>query len=142
MYACGMHAWGSDQSASPGGMYRIRYTGRPCLLPVGLEAYSSGMKITFTESVDPRSASNLDNYLVDTWGLKRSASYGSDRYDEKSLRIESVTVSADGRTVTLMIPDIRPTWCMQISYKLKNTTGKIFTGTVQNTVHQLAPVEE
>jgi hypothetical protein len=138
MYACGMHAWGSDQSESPGGLYRIRYTGRASLLLIGLAAHASGITITFTQPVDPQSASRIDNYLVDTWGLKRSANYGSDRYDEKSLRITSAKVSADRRSVTLRIPDIRSTWCMQISYKLRNASGKTFTGTIQNTVHRLS----
>ena len=139
MYACGMHAWGSNQSKSAGGLYRIRYTGGESLLPIGLAAHTSGMTIKFTEEVDPKSASNPENFLVDTWGLRRSANYGSDRYDEKSLRITSAKLSADRRSVTLEIPDIRPTWCMQISYKLNSDSGKTFTGTIQNTVHHLSP---
>jgi hypothetical protein len=138
MYACGMNAWGSDQDESPGGIYRIRYTGRESLLPIGLAAHTKGMTITFTQPVEPQSASDPRNYLVDTWGLKRSANYGSDRYNEKSLVIKSAKPSADGRSVTLEIPDIRPTWCMQISYKLTSESGKTFTGTLQNTIHQLS----
>jgi hypothetical protein len=138
MYACGMHAWGSDQSESPGGLYRIRYTGAESLLPIGLAANTKGMTITFTGAVDSESASDPNNYLVDTWGLKRTAKYGSDLYDEQSLTIDSVEVSEDGRSVTLRIPQTRPTWCMQISYKLRSTSGKTFTGTIQNTVHKLA----
>ncbi|MFK8111432.1 MAG: DUF6797 domain-containing protein [Rubripirellula sp.] len=139
MYACGMHAWGSDQSESPGGLYRIRYTGQHSLLPVGLQARSNGMVIRFAEPVDPDSASKPENYLVDTWGLKRTANYGSARYDEKSLKIVSAKVSDDGRMVTLELPEVRPTWCMQISYKVKDLAGDTFTGTIQNTVHRLAP---
>jgi putative heme-binding domain-containing protein len=138
MYACGMHAWGSDQSESPGGLYRIRYTGAESLLPIGLAASTKGMTVTFTGAVDSQSASDPKNYLVDTWGLKRTANYGSDLYDEQSLTIDSVEVSEDGRSVTLRIPQARPTWCMQISYKLKRKGGNTFTGTIQNTVHQLA----
>jgi len=138
MYACGMHAWGSDQSASPGGLYRIRYTAAESLLPIGLAASTNGMTITFTEAVDLESASDPNNYLVETWGLKRTAKYGSDLYDEQSLTIDSVDISENGRSVTLQIPQIRPTWCMQISYKLKSKGGKVITGTIQNTVHQLA----
>ncbi len=138
MYACGMNAWGSDQTQSPGGIYRIRYTGHDALLPVGLAAHTSGMTVTFSQAVDPKSAIDPNNYLVDTWSLKRSANYGSDRYDEKSLVIKSASLLADGRSVTLELPDICPTWCMQISYKLQTHSGQTFTGTIQNTVHQLS----
>ncbi|MDZ4851269.1 MAG: DUF6797 domain-containing protein [Pirellulaceae bacterium] len=137
MYACGMNAWGSDQTESPGGLYRIRYTGQPSYLPIGLTAHASGMTIQFSEPVEPQYASDTDNYLVETWGLKRTANYGSDRYDEKPLGIVSAKASQDGRSVALEIADIRPTWCMQISYKLKGISGKIFTGTIQNTVYKL-----
>jgi len=138
MYACGMYAWGSDQAESPGGLYRIRYTGKPSHLPIGLKAHRGGVTLTFTEKVDPQSASNRLNFLVDTWGLKRTKNYGSDRYDEKSLKINSVHVSSDGRSVTLEIPEVTPTWCMEISYKLRDANGTVFTGTIQNTVHQLS----
>jgi putative heme-binding domain-containing protein len=142
MYACGMNAWGSDQTESQGGIYRIRYTGRDALLPIGLAAHTVGMTVTFSQTVDRESGSNPDNYLVDTWGLKRTANYGSKRYDEESLPIKSAKLSADGRSVRLEIPDIRPTWCMEISYKLKSETGKTFTGTIQNTVHELSKTSE
>jgi hypothetical protein len=138
MYLCGMNAWASDQIESPGGVFRLRYTGGESLLPIGLAAHAGGMTITFTQPVDSQSASDSNNFLVDTWGLKRSANYGSDRYNEQSLVVQSVTRSDDGRSVTLSIPEIRPTWCMEISYKLKSESGKTFTGTIQNTIHELS----
>ena len=138
MYACGLFAWGSDQSESPGGLYRIRYTGRPAMMPIGLAAHSQGLTLTLSDAVDPQSASDPENYLVDTWALKRSANYGSQRYDEKSLRITAAHVSEDGRSITLTIPEIQPTWCMQVSYKLRSESGEVFTATLQNTVHRLA----
>ncbi len=138
MYACGMNAWGSDQNESPGGLYRIRYTGRDALLPTGLSAHTKGMTVTFSQTVDPASASDPNNFLVDTWGLKRSANYGSKRFDEKSLVIKTARLSKDRRSVTLEIPEICPTWCMEISYKLKTESGKTLTGTLQNTIHQLS----
>jgi hypothetical protein len=137
MYACGMFAWGSNQGASAGGLYRIRYTGKPAHLPTGLHALATGMKITFSEPVDPVSAVNPDNFLVETWSLKRTASYGSKLYDEQTLNVSSATVSSDGRSVTLVIPQIKPTWCMQISYELSDTNGNSFSGVIQNTIHRL-----
>tara|TARA_R110002049_G_scaffold27321_4_gene94503 strand:+ start:50741 stop:54094 length:3354 start_codon:yes stop_codon:yes gene_type:complete len=138
MYACGMHAWGSNQNQASGGLYRIRYTGRESLLPIGLAAHENGVTITFTEEVDPTSATDPRNFLVDTWALKRSSDYGSDRYDERSLQVAAAKVSADGRSVTLQLPEIRPTWCMEISYKISSASGKMFSGTIQNTIHKLS----
>lgn len=137
MYTCGMFAWASSQSESPGGLWRIRYTGKPAHLPIGLNAKQKGMKITFTEALDRNSALDPENYLVETWSLRRTASYGSRRHDEETLEVRSVSLSEDGRSVTLEIPNIAPTWCMQIGYRLKDSAGKGFSGVIQNTVHVL-----
>ncbi|WP_436715288.1 DUF6797 domain-containing protein [Roseiconus lacunae] len=142
MYACGMQAWGSDQDESPGGLYRIRYTGKASHLPTKIQAHRSGVTITFTEPVDPKLSADPSNFLVDTWSLRRTKNYGSARYDERSLTVESVDVSDDGRDVTLMIPDIEPTWCMEISYKLRDRDGQQFLGTIQNTIHELGTREK
>jgi hypothetical protein len=137
MYTCGMYAWASNQSDSPGGLYRIRYTGKPSHLPTGLNAFERGMKITFSDPIDPTAASDPENYMIDSWALERAPRYGSDKHGERSLRVAAAKVSDDGRTVTLTIPDIRPTWCMQIAYALRDTRGVSFQGVIQNTIHQL-----
>ncbi len=143
LYACGMYAWASSQTATPGGLYRLRYTGQPVHLPVGLQAHRLGMTITFTEPLDRQMAENPDNYLVETWSLKRTARYGSDRYGETVLPVAAARLSADGRSVMLEIPRIRPTWCMQIAYTLRDSRGSTFRGLIQNTVHRLrAPAKE
>ncbi len=136
LYACGMFAWAGSQN-QPGGFYRVRYTGKPAHLPVGLHATKQGMSITFTEAVDPGTATDAANYEVRVWDLKRTASYGSKHYNEKSLKVADVRVSSDGRTVQLVIPDIAPTWCMSIRYALQDASGESFNGLIHNTVHRL-----
>ena len=37
LYCCGMFAWAGN-ATQPGGLYRIRYTGRPTYLPITLRA--------------------------------------------------------------------------------------------------------
>ncbi|MCC9601811.1 c-type cytochrome [Stieleria sp. JC731] len=137
MYACGMQAWGSDQDQSAGGLYRIRYTGVPANLPVKLHAHHAGVTIRFSDRISSKIAADPSNYLVETWDLKRTKNYGSDLYNEQVLPIASAKVSDDGHAVTLVIPEIKPTWCMNISYKLEDENGTQFLGTIQNTIHQL-----
>ena len=38
----------------PGGFYRVRYTGKPADLPVGLKAKAGGVEVTFTDALDPK----------------------------------------------------------------------------------------
>jgi putative heme-binding domain-containing protein len=136
LYACGMFAWAGSQN-QPGGFYRIRYTGKPVHLPVGLEAKKDGMKVRFSGPLDEASAADVKNWRVKVWSLKRTRNYGSKHYDEKPLEVSSVEVDSDGQTVFLNIPKISPTWCMEIRYSIRSKDGKTIDGVVHNTVHQL-----
>jgi hypothetical protein len=136
LYTCGMYAWAGNQQ-EPGGFYRVRYTGKPVHLPVGLHARQDGMAITFSGPLDRETATNPVNYGVQTWTIRRSANYGSDHYDQRTLPTKRATLSEDGKTVFLEIPDIQPTWCMEIKYWLKGTGGETASGTIHNTIHRL-----
>ena len=136
LYACGMFAWAGNQT-QPGGMYRLRYTGEPVHLPVELKARKGGVELTFTEPIDAESAMELKNYQLKTWSLKRTRSYGSKHYDEAASLVNAVEVSKDGKHVFMSIPNLKPTWCMEIKYQLKGANGRSFSGTIHNTIHNL-----
>ena len=136
LYCCGMFAWAGTQH-KPGGFYRIRYTGKPVHLPVGLSALKTGMQITFSGELDNKSATDVSNYKVKTWDLKRTKNYGSDHYNERPLLIESATLSADHKTVFLKLPDIAPTWCMEIQYDVLGKGGETVRNKIHNTIHNL-----
>ena len=141
LYACGLSAWATNQVLQEGGLYRVRYTGKRANLPVGLNALENGLKITFTDPLDPASVADPANFQVKTWALKRTRSYGSDRYDTHSLTIASAELKSDGETVFLNIPDISPVWIMEISYQLRSASGEAVNGVVQNTIHELGSGE-
>ncbi len=136
LYTCGMFAWAGN-ATQPGGFYRIRATGRPMHLPIGLTARKSGMQLKFSGDLDPATAIDPNRFVVRTWSLKRSADYGSKHYDEKTLAVASVKLSADRRTLTIELPDIQPTWCMSIEYKLTGSAGEPVNGLIHNTIHAL-----
>jgi hypothetical protein len=136
LYACGMFAWAGN-ATQPGGFYRIRATGRPMYLPIGLSARKNGMQITFTHELDPKSVQDRKSFTVRTWSLKRSADYGSKHYDEKTLSVASSRLEPDQRTVFLELPDIQPTWCMSIEYHLSGSKGEPVNGLIHNTIHWL-----
>ena len=136
LYLCGMFAWAGN-ATYPGGLYRLRATGQPMHLPVGLHATKSGLKLTFTEPLDPASL-DVKNLQVKTWSLKRTADYGSKHYGEKPLEVRGAKLSADSKTVTLDVADLRSTWCMEIKFSLRSATGTPVQGTIHNTIHELA----
>lgn len=136
LYVCGMFAWGSSQQAREGGLYRIRPTGKPAYLPVGLNASGKELKITFTDELDAGSATSPDNFTVRVWALKRTANYGSKHYDEHEIEVASARLSDDGRAVTLAIPELAKTWCMEIKCRLKSADGETFERVIHNTIHR------
>lgn len=136
LYVCGMFAWGSNQH-EPGGLYRIRYTGRPAHQPVGLSASRRGLTIRFSDPLQADAAADASNYQVRVWSLKRSASYGSKHYNERSLEVTGAKLLDDAQTVQLTIPRIAPTWCMEIRYSLRAAGGRPFDGVIHNTIHKL-----
>jgi hypothetical protein len=141
LYACGLFAWAGDQT-QPGGFYRVRATGKPMFLPVGLNARKDAMVLTFTDPLDPRAAADPSRYAARTWSIKRTVNYGSDHHDERPAQIAAAQLSGDGRTVTLEIPGLRPTWCMEIAYGIKGRGGEPVDGVIHNTIHELGDGDE
>ncbi|EAR01777.1 DUF6797 domain-containing protein [Maribacter sp. HTCC2170] len=136
LYACGMSAWGTNQMLRGGGLYRIRYTGKPLTVPTGLSTSVSSVSLSFVDSLNLKKAGDVKNYEINTWDLVRSSSYGSDRYNEQNLKIAKVEVN--GNTVKLYLKNIKPVDVMTISYNLIDTSGNALKGTVQNTIHNLS----
>lgn len=136
LYTCGMFAWAGSQQ-QPGGFYRIRATGKPMHMPVGLLAKTGTIEISLTDAVSRRSAENPDSYIINAWDLRRTANYGSKHYNQRQWKVSEVSLSADGKTVTLRIPDIAPTWGMEIRCFLESTDGTKIERTIHNTIHQL-----
>lgn len=141
LYVCGLFAWASSQQAKEGGFYRIRPTGKPAHLPVGLSASSKGddkqMSITFSDPVDSKTAVEADRYSVKVWSIKRTANYGSKHYDEHKISVTAATLSNDNRTVNLTIPELAPTWCMEIKCRLKSIDEEDFERVIHNTIHSV-----
>ena len=136
LYTCGMYAWAGNQTV-PGGFYRVRATGKPADLPVGLFAKSGAVEVTFTDAIDSTSAAETKNYEVKVWGLKRTKEYGSPHVGEHPLVVSKASLLADGKTVRLAIDDLAPTWCMEIKYRVKGADGRAITGVIHNTIHEI-----
>jgi hypothetical protein len=136
LYLCGLSAWGSTQPQL-GGLYRIRKVNQLMVIPVGIEATKTGMKLTFTEKLDVKTVQDTSRYIVRIWDLIRSRKYGSKHHNEQRLQVAKAELDASGKTISLTIPSIKPTWVMEISYKIKDSRGNNREGLVQNTIHQL-----
>ncbi|MFQ5929957.1 MAG: DUF6797 domain-containing protein, partial [Acidobacteriota bacterium] len=76
LYLCGLFGW-SGNKTRPGGFYRVRYTGKPAHMPSELRVARDGVVISFTNPLDPNSATDPGNYHVQVWNYRRTEKYGS-----------------------------------------------------------------
>ena len=137
LYACGLSSWATNQVLQEGGLYRVRYTGADVQLPVELRVFADGLLLGFSGRLDAESVANIDNFEINTWALKRTRKYGSERYNEKTLQIRSARLGEDGSSVLLEMDEMEPVWVMEILYKLKDEKGQPVQGALQNTIHEV-----
>ena len=141
LYLCGLSAWGSTQPQL-GGLYRIRKVDQPMVIPVGIKASKQGIELTFTDELDPKSVADTANYTVKIWDLLRSRKYGSKHLNEQTLTVTQAKLGQDKKSILVTIPAIKPTWGMEIQYRMKDKSGNEIEGSIQNTIHQLGESKE
>jgi cytochrome c5 len=138
LYVCGLVGWASNQEQD-GGFFRVRYTGKPAYLPLELHARAKKMELVFSDALDATSANDRTNYHVRIWSLKRTQNYGSNHYDEHPLEVTGASLASDQRTALLSIPDLQPTWGMEIKCDLRGLDGTSFHRVIHNSIYSLAP---
>ncbi len=133
LYVCGMFAW-AGSATHPGGLYRLRLQPKPLHLPLTMHAVPQGLQLSFSEPLDPASVAPAA-LQVKAWDLKRTAGYGSKHFNERPWPVTAATLSADGLTLSLTIPDLQPTWGMEVSFDLRAVDGGPVRGRIHNTIH-------
>lgn len=137
LYVGGMFSWAGSRQEQEGGLFRVRYKGGRVDMPLELRALEEGMDIKFSDSLDRQAASETDRYQVTVWNLKRTKNYGSDHFDQRELQVSGAELHDDGKTIRLQIPDLQPTWGMEIVCRLKSSDGTEVRRVIHNTVHQV-----
>lgn len=145
LYVCGLFAWAGDRT-QPGGFYRVRRTDQPLRIPVAYETARDGIVVHFTTELDPDFAVDPGNYSMRIWQYLRRASYGSEDYrvlgegvGRDALEISSATLSADGRSVFVEIPDILPVQQFHLEMNLRSNDGARMREFVHGTIHEPGP---
>jgi hypothetical protein len=137
LYLCGMYSWAGNQQA-PGGLYRLRATGKPAFLPIAYHVEEGTLGLTFSDCLRPDSAQNPRNFGLKVWDLLRSEEYGSPLVNEDVLTVTAATLSADRRTITLTIPDLRPTRGLELWYSIHGANNSEVHGLFHGSIHKLA----
>jgi hypothetical protein len=135
LYLCGMFSWAGTQEAD-GGFFRVRYTGKPMHVPRSLNCEGTTVRIGLTDAIDPASV-QPERFQLSRWNIKRSEKYGSQHFDTHVMDVQSAVWDETTRTITLEVPDLQPTWCMEIQLKLRGIDGDEFHRVIHNTIHAI-----
>lgn len=145
LYATGLRGW---QTSAPhdGCLQRVRYTGKPVLLPTALHVHKNGIRVTFAQQLDPELAEDITSWNLEQWIYKWTKTYGSKQYKPSApdtvghdkVPVKSATLLKGGKEVFLEIDNLGPVMQMQIAYDLESTEGTELIGKIHHTIHELA----
>jgi hypothetical protein len=144
LYVCGLSEWQSNAGKITG-FDRVRFTGKPVCSVKDLRVDRRGVHLTFTQALDPATASDLENFSGKRWNYDRAEHYGSPEFsveDPKKkgrdpLNITGTKLSADGKTLTVEIADLKPVMQQTLKFNLKAANGAAISQEVMHTIHAL-----
>lgn len=139
LYLAGFSIWGSN-AREVSSLVRLRYTGRPSRLPLAVHSGLQGILVRFATPLDPATATDAAHYHLERWNYVRSSAYGSGHFkldgtagqDKLLLRPH---LSSDGRTLLIVVPDMKPAMQMQLDYDVKSRSGTVLRDTLYLTAH-------
>jgi len=117
LYVTGMTSWQSI-GQNWGSFHRVRYTGAPLDVPVAIRTRAGGLELHFSQKLNPRVATNIENYQLQKWTYPWTRQYGTrgklysvDHPGETKpdpVQLASVRLSDDEKSLFLAIPSLKP----------------------------------
>ncbi|WP_038167468.1 large multi-functional protein [Verrucomicrobium sp. BvORR106] len=98
--------WNSQGTRSFG-LERIQWTGQTPFEIQKMEAQPEGFRVTFTDEVDPATASAPGNYQMSSYTYLYHQKYGGDEVETKPVVISKVTLEPGAKCVLLKCEDLR-----------------------------------
>jgi hypothetical protein len=87
LYVAGLRGWQTN-AARDGALQRVRYTGQPLNTVAAMKVTHTGLDLTFTNPLDPKIASDPENYSAEQWNYLWREDYGSEDYSTKDPEFE------------------------------------------------------
>jgi glucose/arabinose dehydrogenase len=144
LYLSGLRGW---QSSSPrdGALHRVRYTGKPLRSVMEMKVSRDAIDLTFSDPLDPETANDADSYGIQQWNYLWSEKYGSPdlsaadpkKKGRDTVDVKSAKLSADGRSVRLEIPGLKPVMQMGIKVRVRTADGAALALEIYGTINQV-----
>ncbi len=145
LYVVGL-GMGQTTAVKTGGFDRVRTTGTPVRMGRSLGVVPNGVRLTFTAKLDPATAADPSNYSIKQWNYRWTENYGSSAYsvdnpekktDGDIVVITKATLSADGLSVVLEVPGIKPVMQFAVSCKVGTADGELISTEFMSTIHKV-----
>jgi mono/diheme cytochrome c family protein len=145
LYLAGFSVWGS-KATEVSSVVRLRYTGRASTLPLAVHAGQQGILVRFATPLDVGVATDPARYRLQRWNYVRSSAYGSGHFKLDGTPGQEVLplrahLSSDGRSVLLVVPEMKPVMQMQLAYDLLSRERAVLRDTLYLTVHATDPLD-
>lgn len=144
LYVTGLKGWGTS-AGKDGAFQRVRYTGKPCRLPLDFKITKSGVQIVFGCALDKESATDVSNWSAEWFNVVATKEYGSPEFSvsephkkaRETLTIKSVSLAADGKTLAVEIPGLKPVTNLVLKFKIKSTDGAPISHEIDSTINRV-----
>ncbi len=144
LYVAGLRGW-QTRAAQLSGFDRVRYTGKKVYTVRDMRVDSKGIHLSFSQALNADSAGDVENYAAEQWNYQRSSNYGSRDYSVEiegetgrdPVDIEEVILSDDGRTVTLVVEDLKPVMQFQLDFSIEAADGTEIRQKTLQTIHSI-----
>lgn len=98
--------WGSAGEANEG-LQRLVWNNKTPFEMKAVRAMPDGFEIEFTQAVDPKSATDIASYDIESYIYKYHAVYGSPPVNTEKLKIKGIKLSEDGLKARLVVDNLR-----------------------------------
>lgn len=144
LYLAGSTGW-QTSAVKDGALQRVRFTGKPVYLPMAWHAHRNGLTLTFAQPLERSAAEDPGSYALHQWNYRYAAQYGSKDWSvadptkegRDEVEVKSARLLADGKTIFLEVPGLRPVMQMEIKYSLNALEGKPLRGEFWLTLNRL-----
>jgi cytochrome c len=107
------------------GLQRMKYNGKPTFEMLAVRAKPKGFEIEFTMPLSAQDITASD-FLVQQWWYLPTENYGGPKMDLENLKITSLSISDDRKSVYVEIPGLKTEHVvyLRLPYDLENLKGQ------------------
>ena len=106
------HSWAGGE-----GISRVEWNGEDPFEVASMNLTKNGFKFTFTKPVDCKIAGEIANWPFKRYYYKYHKSYGSPQMDVAPVKVESIEISQDAKTVTVELEELKAWHIHEVTIK-------------------------